>query len=74
MPSRLDYKKTSSDVFQAMLALAAVVDASGLEARLLDWVRLRAFPIKFMITGHVSKQPMLDFVPLGFCRMEQGKP
>ena len=42
MQPRLDYKKTSPEVYQAMLALEAAVNASGLEAGLLDLVRLRA--------------------------------
>lgn len=42
MQPRLDYKKTSPDVYQAMLALEAAVNASGLEAGLLDLIRLRA--------------------------------
>ena len=42
MQPRLDYKKTSPEVYKAMLALEAAVNASGLEAGLLDLVRLRA--------------------------------
>ena len=38
----LDYKKTSPEVYQAMLTLEAAVNASGLEAGLLDLIRLRA--------------------------------
>jgi AhpD family alkylhydroperoxidase len=45
MQARLDFKKISPDVYKAMLGLEKTVNASGLEASLLDLVRLRASQI-----------------------------
>jgi AhpD family alkylhydroperoxidase len=45
MEARLDFKKISPDTYKAMLGLEKTVNASGLEASLLDLVRLRASQI-----------------------------
>jgi len=45
MEARLDFKKISPDVYKAMLGLEKTANASGLEALLLDLVRLRASQI-----------------------------
>jgi AhpD family alkylhydroperoxidase len=45
MEARLDFKKISPDVHKAMLGLEKTVNASRLEASLLDLVRLRASQI-----------------------------
>ena len=42
MEARLDFKKVSSDAYKAMLGLEKTLNARGLEASLLDLVRLRA--------------------------------
>jgi AhpD family alkylhydroperoxidase len=45
MEARLDFKNVSPDVYQAMLGLEKTVNAMGLEASLLDLVKLRASQI-----------------------------
>jgi len=45
MEARLDFKRISPDVYQAMLGLEKTVNTSGLEASLLDLVRLKASQI-----------------------------
>ena len=45
MEARMDFKKISPDAYKAMLGLEKTVNASGLEALLLDLVRLRASQI-----------------------------
>jgi AhpD family alkylhydroperoxidase len=45
MEGRLDFKKISPDTYQALLGLEKTVNASGLEASLLDLVKLRASQI-----------------------------
>jgi AhpD family alkylhydroperoxidase len=45
MEGRLDFKKISPDTYKAMLCLAKTVNASGMEASLLELVRLRASQI-----------------------------
>jgi AhpD family alkylhydroperoxidase len=45
MEARLDFKKISPETYKAMLGLEKTVNASGLEASLLDLVRLRASQI-----------------------------
>jgi AhpD family alkylhydroperoxidase len=45
MEARLDFKKISPEVYKAMLGLEKTVNASYLEASLLDLVRLRASQI-----------------------------
>jgi AhpD family alkylhydroperoxidase len=43
--TRLNYLKTSPDVYKAMLALTAAVKASGLESGLVNLIQLRASQI-----------------------------
>jgi AhpD family alkylhydroperoxidase len=45
MEERLDFKKISPDTYKAMLSLEKAVNASGIEASLLELVRLRASQI-----------------------------
>jgi AhpD family alkylhydroperoxidase len=45
MEARMDFKKISPDAYKAMLGLEKTVNTSGLEASLLDLVRLRASQI-----------------------------
>lgn len=45
MEGRLDFKKISPDTYKAMLRLEKTINASGMEASLLDLVRLRASQI-----------------------------
>ena len=45
MEARLDFKKISPDVYEAMLGLEKTVNTSGMEASLLDLVRLKASQI-----------------------------
>ena len=45
MEARLDFKKISPDVYKAMLCLEKTANASGLEALLLDLIKLKASQI-----------------------------
>jgi AhpD family alkylhydroperoxidase len=42
MQARLNYVKTSPDIYKALLALQATVDKSGLEKPLLELIKIRA--------------------------------
>jgi AhpD family alkylhydroperoxidase len=45
MPQRLDYRKASPAAYQAMLALQAAVEKSGLEKSLIELLKIRASQI-----------------------------
>src|SRR5215831_21350025 len=57
MQQRLDAKKVSPGFYQAMLALQAYVDQSGLERSLLELVKIRASQINgcaFCLVMHTN--------------------